>query len=374
MTGATRRNVTRDAHPGVQPVRTGTRRIPDAVLADVLGRLALALGAGIDVRRAWASETERVPRRWQRTMAAVGDGLADGVGLGVAMECAGGFPPLVTALATVGDRTGHEAELLGDAGAALRHAIRSRRALARGLVKPAIQLALAVAVIGLLILVSGGVQGLDGRSVDMVGLGLSGARGLAVFAGAVVAAGIGVVLIGALAARSWAAHGMVRRVVAGLPGIGSATRAAEAAAWCRAASVASGVGLDVGSLVTLTARVAPGLGIRRDVVEDRIRAGSSLVEALRERGSLPRSVLEAVAVGEMTGTTAETLDREATLLEERARDGFTAAVAWIGWLAWAGVAVLVALVVWRFFSFYVGLLNDALAWGGPRNEWIGAAR
>lgn len=366
--------MTRDAHPGVQPVRTGTRRIPDAVLADVLGRLALALGAGIDVRRAWASETQRVPRRWQRTMAAVGAGLANGVGLGVAMECAGGFPPLVTALATVGDRTGHEAELLGDAGASLRHAIRSRRALARGLVKPAIQLAIAVAVIGLLILVSGGVQGLDGRSIDMVGLGLSGVRGLAVFAGAVVAAGLGVVLIGALAARSWAADGVVRRVVACLPGIGSATRAAEAAAWCRAASVASGVGLDVGSLVTLTARVAPGLGIRRDVVEDRVRAGSSLVEALRERGSLPRSVLEAVAVGEMTGTTAETLDREAALLEERARDGFAATVAWIGWLAWAGVAVLVALVVWRFFSFYVGLLDDALAGGGLPSEWSGAAR
>ena len=110
---------------------------------------------------------------------------------------------------------------------------------------------------------------------------------------------------------------------------------------------ASGVGLDVGSLVTLTARVAPGLGIRRDVVEDRVRAGSSLVEALRERGSLPRSVLEAVAVGEMTGTTAETLDREAALLEERARDGFAATVALIGWLAWAGVAVAIFGIVFE---------------------------
>ena len=37
------------------------RHLPDAFLADMLGRLATALGAGIDLRRAWAGETARAP-------------------------------------------------------------------------------------------------------------------------------------------------------------------------------------------------------------------------------------------------------------------------------------------------------------------------
>lgn len=338
----------------------GGGRIPDAVLADALGRLAIALSAGIDLRRAWASETGRVPRRWRPVMAAVGQGLDAGDGLGESLERVGGFPPLVSALAAVGDRTGHEAEMLRDAAASLRHALRTRAALGRGLIKPALQLALALSVVGLLILVGGGMQGFDGVPLDLVGLGLSGPRGLAIFAGAVVSAVVLAALGWRPALRSWTDHGIVRRLAAAVPVVGPAARAAEAAAWCRAAALASGVGLDVGSLVALTARVAPGIGIGRDAVESRLRAGDSFHEALRSAGRLPRSVVEAVAVGEMTGTTAETLDREAALLEERARHGFTAAVEWIGWLAWAAVAVLVAAVVWRFFTFYAGLIQDAL--------------
>jgi fatty acid desaturase len=70
-------------------------------------------------------------------------------------------------------------------------------------------------------------------------------------------------------------------------------------------------------------------------------------------------VLEAVGVGELTGTTAETLERLAGRLDEEARAGFAAAVGAIGFLAWAAVAGLVALIVFRFASFYVGLIHDA---------------
>lgn len=340
----------------------GGGRIPEPVLADTIGRLAIALSAGIDLRRAWTNETERVPRRWRPVMVGVGQALAGGDMLGEALERVGGFPPLVTALAAVGDRTGHEAEMLRDAAASLRHAVRARAALGRGLVKPALQLVIALAVVGLLILVSGGMQGFDGAPVDLVGLGLSGPRGVAIFAGAVATA-LALVALGVRPAlRSWTDHGIVRRVATVVPVIGPAARAAEAAAWCRAASLASGVGLDIGALVTLASRVAPGLRIDPREVESRLREGASLDRALAAAGRLPRSVVEAVAVGEMTGTTPDTLDREAALLEERARHGFTAAVEWIGWLAWAAVAVLVTAVVWKFFTFYAGLLQDALSW------------
>lgn len=338
---------------------TGGRRIPDTVLADLLGRLSTALAAGIDLRRAWAAETARVPGRFRTTMERVGRGLASGNSLGEALRSAGGFPPLVLALAAMGDRTGRQPELVRDAAAALRRAARGRAELARGLVKPALQLLLALAVVGLLILVNGGPEGPDGAAGDMVGLGLRGRRGLAVFAAAVAALAIGVGVLVWLGLRSWAARGSLRGMVRPLPVVGPAVRAAEAAAWSRAASLASGVGLDAGALVDLASEVAPGLAIPSAQIEARLRAGGTLDGALRAAGRLPEEVLRAIAVGELTGTTPETLDREAALLEDRARRGFAAAVEWLGWIAWAGVAALVALVVWRFFAFYAALLENA---------------
>lgn len=334
--------------------------MPAAVVADVLGRLGIALAAGIDLQRAWATEIPRVPSRWRPVLEGVGRSLAAGATLGEALGASGRFPPLAVALATVGTRTGRDAELLRDAAAALTRTVRLRRDLRRGLVKPALQLALALAVIGLLIVVSGSIGDLDGRPVDMLGLGLTGTRGLAIYLAVVATAIVGGFLLVPAAARSWRGRGAVRRLATAVPVVGPATRAGDAAAWCRAASLAAAVGLDVRALAALAAQVAPAMGVEADAVEARVREGASLAEALATVGRLPRSVIEAVAVGELTGTTAETLDREAAVLEMRSRDGFAAAVEWIGWLAWAGVAVLVAVVVWRFFAFYAGLIDNAL--------------
>ena len=43
----------------------GRREMPRTLQADLLGRLATALAAGIDLRKAWHSEIGRVPARWR---------------------------------------------------------------------------------------------------------------------------------------------------------------------------------------------------------------------------------------------------------------------------------------------------------------------
>lgn len=338
----------------------GGWRMSDRLLADVLGRLGIALGAGIDLRRAWATETARVPGRWQPAMQAVAAGLAAGEGLAPALGRAGGaFPPLVRALVAVGDATGRDAESLRDIAAALERAVRGRRGLRSALAGPALRLVMALAVVVVLILVNGGMTDLDGRPVDMLGLGLAGPAGAKTFGLGVAALAAVAAAVTPLAARSWADHGLARRIGAWIPILGPAVRRAEAAAWCRAAALASHAGLDAGRLVGLASSAAPGLRIAAGRIEARLRDGATLQEALAAAGRLPRTVLEAVGVGELTGTTAETLDRLADRLEEEARAGFTAAVAAIGFLAWAVVAGLIALVVFRFASFYIGILSQA---------------
>ena len=336
------------------------RRLPDALVADVLGRLSVSLAAGIPPRRAWETEVARVPVRWRPELAAVAESVAAGAGLAQAFESAGpAFGPVVCGMAVVADRTGRDAEVLRDVAVAVRHGMRTRRDLRAALVKPALQCLAAVAAVAALIAISGGITGLDGQPVDLVGLGLRGMPGLRTYLLAVVAAAAAALAAVALATRSWRDRGPVRRIATRLPVLGPALVAAESAAWCRAAALASAAGIDAGGLVSIASAAAPGLRIEPEAVEQRLRSGADLAAALAAADCLPRRVVAAVEVGEMAGTTPETLDRVAAELEDDARAGLAAAVRMAGFAAWAAVALLITLIVVRFFSMYAGLIQEA---------------
>ncbi|MFM7292887.1 MAG: type II secretion system F family protein [Planctomycetia bacterium] len=330
------------------------REMPRAVVADMLGRLAVALAAGIDLRRAWQMEAARVPAAWRPRMEQVARALAEGNPLAEALAAAGDtFPPLVRGMAAVGDRTGHEAETLREVSDVLHRGVRNARALRKSLAGPAFQLTVAIAVVGFLIFMAGMM------AHDVLGIGLRGPRGLVTYLAIVAGLAVGGRLLFGRVVASWRRHGVVRLVVDRLPLIGPASQAAEAAAWCRAASLASGAGLDAGRLLALAASVAPGLAVDGTAVENRLRAGATLAEALDRTRRFPLRVLEVIAVGEATGNTAEVLDRLAGQLDDEARAGFEAAARGAGFLVWAAVAGLIALIVLRIFSSYLAVIQDA---------------
>jgi type IV pilus assembly protein PilC len=330
------------------------REMPRAMVADMLGRLAVALGAGIDMRRAWQMEMARIPAAWRPRMEQVAKALAEGNPLAESLAAAGDtFSPLVRGMVAVGDRTGHEAETLRELASVLERGIRTTRELRRSLAGPAFQLVVAIVVVGFLIFMAGMM------SHDILQIGLRGMSGLIVYLVSVA----GVALVGRLlvgqAVANWRRHGIVRLVVDRIPVIGAASRAAEAATWCRAASLASGVGLDVGRLLNLASSVAPGLAVDTAAVEERLRTGATLALALDQTRRFPLRVLEVIAVGEATGNTSEVLDRLAGQLDEEAREGFEAAAKGAGFLVWAAVAGLIVVIVFRIFSSYLGAIQNA---------------
>jgi len=324
--------------------------LPLPLLADVLGRLAVALAAGVDVRKAVASEAARLPRRWRPVLEAAAVAVGEGEPLAAALgRTAGAVPADVLGMVAVGDRTGRDAETLRDVAAALGEAVAARRSLVAAVVPAALRLAVALGVIGLLILIS----------LDMLGLGLTGLRGLVIYC--LILSGLA--LTAALAIprlfRSWQAHGVVRRLLSRLPLLGPAARAGEAARWCRAASLAAGAGLDAGGLVTLASQAAPGLTLDPHDIEERLRLGDTLAEALAASGRLPAEVIDAVGLGELSGTVAESLGRLVPEQLAAARRGYAAAVGVVGAAAWVAVAGLVVLLVFRVLGVYVGILEEA---------------
>ncbi|MEI6658181.1 MAG: type II secretion system F family protein [Planctomycetota bacterium] len=337
----------------------GSRRIPDVVLADILHRLSIAVGAGIDLRRAWASEAGRVPGRWRPALERVAARLGAGDGLGEACAATGVMPDVVAGMLLVGDRTGRLAEVLAETAKTLSRSIATRRTLRAALVGPAIRLVVAVLAIVVMIIVSGFARGLDGAPLDFLGLGLAGQRGVTLFLSGLAATVVALAVVGVAARNSWRRRGWAWSVGRHLPLIGPAAVTAAAAAWCRAASLAAHAGVSVGEMVQLATLAAPGFGCERHRVEDLLRSGRDLPEALAATGRLPRPVIEAVAVGEATGTTAEALDRVADHLDETAARGFAAAVQAAGFLTWSLVACLVATLVIRVAATYARMIHDA---------------
>jgi type II secretory pathway component PulF len=334
-------------------------RLPARLQADLLGRLAITLNAGLDLRKAWGAEVRRMPARWQSRLERGTVALESGNLLSEALAATGLFPPLVLGMVAVGDRTGRDVDTLRELSRVIEHGVRTTRQLRSSLAWPAFQLLLALAVMGLLIVIAGMIRLEGGKPFDLLGFGLVGIPGLIRF-GLILA---GLALAGVFSFRllltSWRAHGPVRRLLDWLPLIGPAARAGEAAAWSRAASLAAGGGLDAGRLVELGGSVAPGLAVDPRWIEGRLLAGDTLSEALRASGRFPLTLIEGVAVGETSGTTAEVLARLSDQFAEDARRGFEAAAKAAGGGVWLAVAGLIVLVVFRVFSFYVGMIQDA---------------
>ncbi len=327
--------------------------MPDGVLAELLGRIAIATSAGIDMRRAWANEATHAAARWRPAIEAVARGLASGGTLSDSIREAGGtFPPVVQGMLAAAEEAGCEPDVCRELAAQCRRSAQVARKLRQSLIKPAVQAVVAVAAVSVLILVAGGAH-------DMLGLGLRGVSGVIWFLAIVAGVGLAGWLVFLAALRSWQRRGIVRHLVARLPVIGKAAADAELAAWCRAASLASGIGLDVRRMMTLTSAVAPGLAIDPATAAARLRDGLSLTDLLRETRLFPRSLLEAVGVGELTGTTAETLDRLAEQCDDAAARGFSAAARGAGAAVWLAVAAVVVVLIFRLFSTYVGILQAA---------------
>lgn len=255
------------------------RRLPDAALADVFSRLAVATGAGIDIRRAWAGEAARVPARWRPAFADVSRQLAAGATLGASLDAAGdAFPPVVRGMLAAAAETGHEPEMCRALAAWLQRSARHARPL--------------------------------------------------------------------------------RRLFARFPGI-DAHRLADSATWCRVVSLALGTGMDVGRAIAMGTVAAPSLAVDADRLRDEIRGGLALHEGLRRVGMASGPLLEAIAVGEMTGTVPERLAGLADAFDTEATRRFQLAATAAAWAVWGAFALVVILVAYRVFTGYLAILEDA---------------
>ena len=94
-------------------------------------------------------------------------------------------------------------------------------------------------------------------------------------------------------------------------------------------------------------------------VDKVIARGDTIEEAFRASGVFPGEFLDAVHVGEQSGRLVESLAVLSRQYHERADAAMRVLTMAAGFAVWMLIAAVIILVIFRIFSYYVGVLNNA---------------
>ncbi|MGQ9769581.1 MAG: type II secretion system F family protein [Thermogutta sp.] len=339
-------------------------RISKAALAQLCRRLATQVEAGIEIRTICRREAERA-NGWssRRVFGRISRAVNQGESLSDAFESVGDFfPELFRQIVRVGEFSGRLPEAFRLLAQYYEEDLHRRRIFWMLLAWPLFELSLAILVIGFLIWIMGAISDRAGTTIDPLGFGLIGTRGLLIYA----------IFLGACAAAIvtcvWAIRrGMfwirpVERFVDALPILGQIRRtlALSRMTWALAIVVRST--LDIRSAVDLALQSANHLIFTsvRPRIWYALQAGNSLYHSFAETGAFPDDWLDALRVGEESGKLDETLDRMSRVYAERAAQ----AMKMLSVIGAVAVTLLIASVIifliFRLALFYIGQIQSAL--------------
>jgi type IV pilus assembly protein PilC len=340
-------------------------RLSNKSLRDLCHRLAVETEAGIDIRRTWQREADAARGRFRPHFARIRDALAQGESLSLALAHAGPiFPTMFLDLTHVGEETGTLGRVLQRMERHYRRLVQARRAFLAAIAWPAIELGLAILVIGVLILVMGWVaQRSGGQANDAIGFGLSGTSGLLIYMNVLVAIGLAAAAVYYAVRRGVAWTRPLQRAIIQMPVVGPCLQKLALAQIAWTLHLTTNVAMDLRRVAPLALRsTGNDYYIRHtEQVTSAIASGQPLAQALGRTGAFPAGFVDALAVGEESGQIAESMGRLADQYEEEAESAVRTLAMLAGVAVFVLVAALIIFLIFRlFFGMYLGPINDAL--------------
>lgn len=351
--------------PGMTP--PSRRRASTKDLALASQELFMLLSAGQTIEQALQLMAEgAAPRALRAPFAAALARLREGATFTEALQAAGAFPPVYTAMVQAGEVSGSLAEQIGKLGIMLDRAARLREQLTSALIYPALLVTVACsAVILLLTMVVPQFQPL-----------FEGAPHLPFMTRAVLAAsdlfrnwgqiagvllGAAVLALAALARRPAMAH-RLDDVRLRLPLIGSLLLLAASARWMRVLAVLLKGGVPLPQALDL---VAPVAGYRRlqdmlTAVKVGIKDGKGLTASLPPNAPLPDLAQQLLKVGEQGGRLEDSLNHLADLYDARLENGLKRLLAIFEPACVLGLSLVVGTIVISILTAVVSINDLAL--------------
>lgn len=339
-------------------------QISNKALVALCHRLAVETEAGIDIRRTWRREADSARGRMRPYFAQVCDAVARGDSLAEALARTGSvFPPLFREMVSIGEQTGSLGRVLHRLEEHYRRQVQAQRIFLGAIAWPMIELAAAIVVIGILIWVLGAIaQRGGGQSVDVLGFGLVGSRGLLIYVNCLIV--VGLVLAGLVVAlrRGVLWTRPVARAMMRLPGVGASIEKIALSRLAWALHLTLNVEMDLRRVVPLVLRATGSDHYIRhtgQIVAD-VVGGHPLHVAFARSGAFPATFIDALAVAEESGQTVESMDRLAQRYGEEAEMAVKALAVILGGLVAFVVMGIIILLIFRLAGFYFGTINDAV--------------
>jgi type IV pilus assembly protein PilC len=341
----------------------GSSRISTKQLEGLCRRLSMSLEAGVDLRTAIARETERAAGLIaRRRLGAVSDAIHQGASFSEALKFTDVyFPDLFHAVVHVGEETGRLGESLGELADHYEGQLRLRRRFLGAIAWPMIELAFAVLVIGFLIWVLGVIGQSTGRPMDILGFGLVGNRGLAIYATVVGTVAIGIFSIVQAIQRGVGWVKPVQRFVLKLPGVGKPLETIALARLTWALNLTFNSGMNVRRALRLSLQSTRNAHFTDQIkpIDKSVEAGSSLFEAFSGTGAFPSDFLDSLNAAEESGKLVESMGRLSRQYQDQAQAAIQVLTTLAGFAVWGLIAALIIFAIFRVFSFYVGMINEA---------------
>jgi type II secretory pathway component PulF len=240
--------------------------------------------------------------------------------------------------------------------------MQAQRIFFRAIAWPMFELAFAIVVIGVLIWVMGIVANRGGKSVDILGFGLVGTRGLVIYLNFLIIVGLCAAAFVIALRRGALWTRPLQRVLMRLPGVGSSLEKIALARLAWALHLTLNVEMDLRRLVPLALRATGSDHYVRhtDQIAADVAAGHPLHLAFARSGAFPPTFIDALTVAEESGQTVESMDRLSKRYEEEAEDAVKALAVVMGTLVALVVMGIIVMMIFRLAGFYFGTINDAL--------------
>ncbi len=333
-------------------------------LANFCRRMGVGLRAGVDIIRVLETESRTGDQRHRDAMRAVTEDVRGGCTLSKAMfNVKNYFPPLLIQMVNASELGGRTESTFAYMADYYDDLAATRRYFLERISWPCIQLALAIGIIGLTILLQG-ILTPGGASVyNASGTGLSGVGGFVIYVAIVsfVFIVLGTLIVGIW--KNWFnCHRILMPIVQRIPTLGTAlvtlglSRLSMTLSMLLNAGVEAKRSLKQAFLATGNHYYISGM----DRALDSIGRGDSFGDALDAAEVFPSEFIESIRIGELSGTETESLDHLAVQYRERAKAALNMIATMASTAVWITVMMLIAFMALRLGMQYVNMLNSNL--------------
>ena len=333
-------------------------------LAALCRRVATAWLAGVDARTIWARESQNARgRAAHQCFGAISQAVNQGESVAGALATTGRFfPSFFHEMVKVGEQSGHMGEVFAQLAEFYQDQAQRRRMFVGAIAWPMLQLFLAVAIIGFLIWATGLIGKMTGVPIDILGVGLVGERGLAIYLGIVATVAVVLIVLVQAVVRGLAWTRPIQRAILRVPVIGPAfqTLALARLAWSMYQTM--NAAMEVRQALQLSLRSTNNARYTDLIerVDADIAEGNSVHHAFSATGRFPPDFLDALEVGEHSGQLVESMGVLARQYHDQARSALATLTTVAGFAVWMLVAALIIVLIFRIFLFYLGAITDAL--------------